>query len=189
MLGVEYLDTSQVQTTLLNRINFAMAPQIPTPDPGKLNGHWILDEMLNHIGAFHNDFPEIEFDILSGLLRDQIGHTNDTAEDSEAQTRAFLQAFQATPAFQDAFRKLDLAMKKRMHNFIAGRSAKDIVGDTDFRVPMSPQARQHLAPLDKFRAGMRRPFKEDLPVIYEDKAQSAVMEVSCAQGSPNRPSC
>jgi hypothetical protein len=156
-----------------------MAPQIPTPDPAKLNDHWILDEILNHLDEFHADFPEVEFDILSGLFRDQIvGKHSDAAEDPEAQTRGFLQAFQATPAFQDAFRKLDLTMKKRMHNFIAGRSAADVVGDAEFRAPLSPQARQHLVPLDKFRAGMRRPFREDLPVIYEDKAQTMVMEVS-----------
>jgi hypothetical protein len=98
--------------------------------------------------------------------------------DPEAQTRGFLQVFQSTPVFQDAFQKLSPMMKKQVHGFVAGRSASDVVGSAEFRVPLSPQTQHHIAPLDQFRAGMRRPRRDDLPVIYEDKAQLMAMEVS-----------
>jgi hypothetical protein len=156
-----------------------MATQIPAPDPGKLNGRWILDEILDHLDGFHADFPEIEFDILSRLLREQLGGKHSVvAIDPETQMRGFLQVFQATPVFQDAFKRLDPTMKKRLHGFIAGRPASDVVGSDEFRIPMSPQARHHLSPLDIFRAGMRRPRRGDKPIIYEDEAQSLAMEVS-----------
>ncbi|KAI9867387.1 MAG: hypothetical protein M1813_008945 [Trichoglossum hirsutum] len=155
-----------------------MATQIPAPDPGKLNGRWILDEILDHLDGFHADFPEIEFDILSRLLREQLGGKHSVvAIDPETQMRGFLQVFQATPVFQDAFKRLDPTMKKRLHGFIAGRPASDVVGSDEFRIPMSPQARHHLSPLDIFRAGMRRPRRGDKPIIYEDEAQSLAMEV------------
>jgi hypothetical protein len=155
---------------------------LPKPDPGKLNPHFILGEIIDHILDIIDDFPLV--DVLE--LRDQLNDIRNHNIDQEKHVRGFLRAFRRTSPFHDAFEQLDDAMKKQVEKFMDGKSAKEVVG-ADFFHRASPAAKHHFRLLDLFKIFKHKHEVDnhlatiaktaDLPIIYEDAAEKKIMEV------------
>ena len=144
-----------------------MSSRIPAPDnTDKINDHWILDEILDHISEFVDDFPNIDFSYLSTLISDVRNHKADT----ETQLRLFLKVFRKTKGYKQAFKILDPQVRRQIDSFIDGDSASEVT-KSGFEVLPSPAAIHHFKALESI-------FRwEHAPKIYEDKAKTKVMEV------------
>jgi len=143
-----------------------MSSRVPVPDTDKLNGHWILGEILDHISEFVDDFPNIDFNHLNTLISDVRDHKADT----ETQLRLFLKVFRKTKKYKQAFKLLDPQVRQQIDNFIESGSASEVT-KSGFEVLPSPAAIHHFKSLKSI-------FKwEHAPKIYEDKARTKVMEV------------
>jgi hypothetical protein len=187
--------------------------KVPTPDPAKLNEHYILGEIIDHIEELHDDiqknFPSIDLDIL----RTQLINIRNHNVDPEQHLRSFLKAFQKTPVYQAAFKQLDETTKTQIDAFIGGKSGEGILkqesGKSVFHLPPSPPALHHFKDFieEVFHHGehhektgaatvgvTEKPAAADLPVIYEDEAKTMIMEVygetqfnnwgQCVQNTP-----
>jgi len=143
-----------------------MSSRVPAPDTDKLNGHWILGEILDHISEFVDDFPSIDFSHLSTLISDVRNHKADT----ETQLRLFLKVFRKTKKYKQAFKLLDPLVRQQIDSFIESGSASEVT-KSGFEVLPSPAAIHHFKALKSI-------FRwEHAPKIYEDMARTKVMEV------------
>lgn len=81
--------------------------QVPTPDPAKLDEHYILGEIIDHIEELYDDihknFPFIDLDIL----RNQLISIRNHNVDPEQHLHSFLKVYEKTPVYQVAFKQLD----------------------------------------------------------------------------------
>jgi len=176
--------------------------QVPTPDPNKLEEHYILGEIIDHIEELHDDiqknFPFIDLDIL----RDQLISIRNHNVDPQQHLRSFLKVYQKTPGYQAAFKQLDETTKAQIDAFISGKSEDGILkqesGKSVFHLPPSPAAKHHfkdfideifhhdehhqkngIVPItvSETNAVTEKPTATGLPVIYEDEAKTMIMEV------------
>jgi hypothetical protein len=163
--------------------------ELPKPDPGKLNPHFILGEIIDHIQDIIDDFPNV--DILE--LRKQFIDIRNHNVDTEKHVRGFLKAFKRTTPFHEAFEQLDEDMKSRVRGFMDGKPASEVIGADYFHPRASPAAKHHFRLLDlskKFvdRHEMGKHLElagkdSGLPIIYEDAAGKKIMEVGFHYGS------
>lgn len=175
--------------------------QVPTPDPAKLDEHYILGEIIDHLEELYDDihdtFPFIDLDIL----RTQLINIRNHNVDPQQHLRSLLRAFQKTPVYQGAFEQLDETTRAQIDAFISGKSEDGILqqesGKSVFHLPPSPPAKHHFRHIidevfdhdehhDKSGAaavtdiktnGVKKAADADLPVIYEDEANTMIMEV------------
>jgi hypothetical protein len=175
--------------------------QVPTPDPAKLNEHYILGEIIDHLEELHDDihesFPFVDIDILRTELINIRNHN----VDPQQHLRSFLKAFQKTPVYQVAFKELDETTQTQIDAFISGKSEDGILkqesGESVFHLPPSPPVKHHFrhfideilhhdghpgkAAASKVTEvqtnGVKAPATAGLPVIYEDEAKTMIMEV------------
>lgn len=176
--------------------------QLPAPDPAKLDDHYILGEIIDHIEELYDDihqsFPFIDLDIL----RSQLINIRNHNVDPQQHLRAFLKVYQNTPVYQIAFKELDETTKAQVNAFIEGESEEGILkqeaGKSVFYLPPSPSAKHHFRDLinkifhhDQHHQNdtangtvvvangeaIKPVIAEKLPVIYEDEAMTMTMEV------------
>jgi hypothetical protein len=176
--------------------------QVPTPDPAKLDEHYILGEIIDHIDELYDDihkgFPFVDLDIL----RTQLINIRNHNVDPEQHLRSFLQVYEKTPVYQVAFKQLDETTKAQINAFIGGKSEDAILkqesGKSVFHLPPSPPAKHHFRDFieeifhhddhhqqngadpgtdAKTSAVTEKEIAAELPVIYEDVAKTMIMEV------------
>jgi hypothetical protein len=153
---------------------------LPTPDSAKLNNHYILGEIIEHVQELADGFPHIDFQELI----DQITQVREGKVDPEVQVRGFLKVYEKTPFFRDEASKLDPATRAQLRDFLKGDSAEEVVKHRHWTLRPSPRAKHHFSLLQFFESfGLHdKPVKyleaNGLPVIYEDAAKTMVMEVS-----------
>jgi hypothetical protein len=157
---------------------------LPDPDPGKLNPHFILGVIIDHIEEALDEFPHVDIP----QLRRQLSAIRNHDVDPEKHVRGFLNVFKRTTPFKAAFEQLDDDMKKQVEKFMAGAPADKIVGSDAFHVPPSPAAKHHFKLLDLFKIFKSKGDVDQhlalagqtagLPIIYEDAAGKKIMEVS-----------
>ena len=160
-----------------------MSLDIPTPDSSKFNNHYILGEIIDHVGELSGDFPQVDLEELVNQLT-QVKSKNCNPE---VQLRGFLKVFEKTRAYQDGYSKLDGPTKSRLDAFIQGRSAADVVGKEDLILQPSPGAKHHFRLLDFLRRlhihtpGVKKLKKHrksaDVPLIYENEDHTELIEV------------
>ncbi len=162
-----------------------MPLHLPEPHPGKLNDHFILGEIIDHVSLVVPEFPDV--DVLE--LRRQLVALRNEQGNPQQRTQGFLRAFQPTRAFQKAFDQLDCRMKRQLGAFIDGEIAEDIIGSRPFHITPSPVTKHQSRLLDFFNFFLRVEQNVEkrlahvfevrgCPVIYEDADKSKVMEVS-----------
>src|SRR5207247_5683568 len=120
---------------------------LPPPDPRRLNPHFILGVIIDHIQDALDDFPNV--DILQ--LRQQLNEIRNHDVDPEKHVRGFLNVFKRTAAFRAAFDQLDDGMKRQVEKFMDGAPADKVVGADTFHIPPSPAAKHHFRLLDLFK--------------------------------------
>jgi hypothetical protein len=153
---------------------------LPTPDSAKLNNHYILGEIIEHVQEFADGFPHIDFEELI----DQITQVREGKVDAEVQVRGFLKVFENTPFFRNEALKLDPTTRAQLGDFLGGGSAEEVVKHRHWTLRPSPRVKHHFSLLQFFESfGLHdRPVKyleaKGLPIIYEDAAKTTVMEVS-----------
>jgi hypothetical protein len=176
--------------------------QVPTPDPAKLDEHYILGEIIDHIEELYDDirksFPFIDLDIL----RTQLISIRNHHVAPEQHLRSFLKVYEKTPVYQLAFKQLDETTKAQINAFISEKSEDGILkqesGKSIFHLPPSPPAKRHFKDFideifhhdDHHQQNGVTPITESqtnsvtkkaaatrLPVIYEDEAKTTIMEV------------
>lgn len=146
---------------------------IPVPNnTDKINGHWILGNILRHItediSDFIHDFPNINFSYLNTLISDV--KDDKKKVDKETQLRLFLKVFRKTTVYEESFKVLDPLVRQQINSFIDGDSASEVT-KSGFEVLPSPAAIHHFKALESIIRW------EHAPKIYEDKAKTKVMEV------------
>ncbi|KAL9119028.1 MAG: hypothetical protein Q9187_004416, partial [Circinaria calcarea] len=177
-----------------------MPLDVPSPDISKLNNNFILGEIIDHVRELSGDFPKVNLDELI----DQLTQVRSKKFDPEVQLRGFLKTFEKTTVYRDGYNKLDNRTKSRLDAFIKGRSAADVIGQEDISLQPSPAAKDHFRLLDhslqpspvakhhfrlldalrKLRIhkfdikSLKKDLKTvDVPLIYENEAQTELMEV------------
>ena len=160
-----------------------MPLDISAPDTSKLNNHFILKEIIDHVRELGDDFPNVD---LEELIH-QLTQVNGKKCDPEVQLRGFLKVFQNTPMYKEEYRKLEATTQRQLHDFINGGSAADVVREQGFALPPSPAAKHHFKFLDSLRKlfgktdnieSLERSLKAaKVPLIYENEARSELMEV------------
>ncbi|KAI5778452.1 hypothetical protein EDC01DRAFT_345122 [Geopyxis carbonaria] len=176
-----------------------MAPTIPDADPAKLNSHWILGEMLEHLSAFAGDFPAVDIAILTSLLSAIRLKQRRVTEDRQDVLRSFLKVFRATGVYRDALAQLDESIQGQVRDFVDGKRAEEVVvrNATGFQIAPSPGVKHHFRLLDflkslfhlggggekaKGTTALSERAKEvakakGLPIVYEDPEKKRIMEV------------
>ncbi|MCJ1438610.1 hypothetical protein MMC27_008000 [Xylographa pallens] len=160
-----------------------MPLDISAPDTSKLNNHFILKEIIDHVRELGDDFPNVDLEELIA----QLTQVNSQKCDPEVQLRGFLKVFQNTPMYKDEYRKLEATTQHQLHDFINGGSAADVVREQGFALQPSPAAKHHFRFLDSLRKlfgntdnieSLERTLKAaKVPLIYENEARSELMEV------------
>ncbi|KAE9381408.1 hypothetical protein N431DRAFT_5852 [Stipitochalara longipes BDJ] len=122
---------------------------LPKPPKENLVSHFILGEIIDHISLIYDDFPEVDIP----LLKKHLWKIMNKNVEPEGHLRAFLQVFQKTKVFKDAFDELDDGMKVQLSTFIVG-GGEDVVwaaggkGKT-FHLPPSPAVKHHFREVAK----------------------------------------
>lgn len=163
--------------------------------PERLERTNILQQILEHIEDFKDQFPKVDYaalkrDVLEPVIKEQF--------DPEVQIRGFLRTFQNTEIFKDAFEQIkNSELQAQINAFIQGSSAKDVVGKAGFQVSAhrSPTIKHHFSLLQRLKKLLLRGIEakedvkealhpkimkanlEDLPIIYEDVNEKKIMEV------------
>ena len=161
-----------------------MVLEISEPDLSKLDGHFILGEIIEHIGKIGDEFPNVDLEeLIQQLTRMRSQKCN-----PEVQLRGFLKVFQYTPKYKEEYLKLDSRTQHQLHDFISGVSAADVVGQRNSLPPPSPPVKNHWKLWDSLRKLFARTEDTEslenrlraakVPMIYENEAHSELMEVS-----------
>lgn len=95
------------------------------------------------------------------ILRELVTAVRRKNVDPEVQLRQFLQAFNDTTPFHEAFDVLDPLTKKRVEAFRDGASAEAVTGKKGFELPPSPSAKHHFRLLDSLHALFHPHHKEE----------------------------
>jgi hypothetical protein len=122
---------------------------LPVPPKENLVSHFILGEIIDHIGILQDEFPQVQIPLLKSHLWD-IRNKN---VDPEDHLRGFMKAFEKTPVFKDAYSLLDDGMKRQIDTFIAGGDEKVVMAagakGNNFHLPSSPPVKHHFSELIK----------------------------------------
>jgi hypothetical protein len=173
-----------------------MPLNLPPPSTAKLNPHFILGEIIDHIQALSDDHPNVDITLLRQLLIDVRNHQ----VDPEKTVRRYLNAFIATKHLQAAIVQLDASTKSKIQAFAAGKSATEVTAAKGFEPKPSLSSQHRFRFLDFFHKlvhhhhhvnGAANGVNGDvsaatvsfkaapaLPLVYEDKAKTQIMEVS-----------
>jgi hypothetical protein len=116
---------------------------LPPPPKENLVSHFILEEIVDHIGLIQDDFPHVDVQ----LLREHLWQIKNKNVDPLLHLRGFLKVFEKTKVFKDAFAELDNGMKIQLSTFMAGGGEEIVLaaggkGNT-FHIPPSPAVKHH----------------------------------------------
>ncbi|KAJ7847979.1 hypothetical protein B0H13DRAFT_2285449 [Mycena leptocephala] len=167
-----------------------MEPPTTTSPSGEqviLQRDYILQDILANIDKLQRNEPRLKDIDTKPLKEEVIAPVLRNEFDTEVQIRGFLRALQYTPAFKASVDKIGRPeLKAQIRAFIEGRSATDVLGAKSFVLPASNKhgvvgkGKDHksiMEVLESIPAKLKEAFGPHLPKIYEDKAQTKVMEV------------
>jgi hypothetical protein len=166
---------------------------LKTPSIAKLNNHFILGEMIDHLSHLFSDTTDADLDLLTIWLTDVRNHK----VDPESTLRSLLRSFWKTEAFQQSYGSMDADTKAKVKAFSEGKSAEEILSNAQFDPKPTPHSHRRFRLLDFMKSLVhhknghtaasleediqkrKETFSTDkgLPVIYEDTEQKKVMEV------------
>jgi hypothetical protein len=122
---------------------------LPKPPKENLVSHFILGEIIDHIGHIHEDFPDVDVPLLKWHLW-EIRNKNVT---HELHLRGFLKVFEKTKVFKDAFEELDDGIKVQLRIFMAGGGEEVVFAaggkGNAFYLPPSPAVKHHFREMTK----------------------------------------
>lgn len=171
-----------------------MRLDLPSPPTEKLNPHFILGEIIDHVSQLEEDHPLIDIAELRRQLIDVRNHQ----VDFEKHVRGLLKVFQGTNAYKEAYQQLDDVTKSQISSFARGRPAEDVVKASGFKLAPSRSASKHFSMLNfihsllhkhhstavgierKKPTHVEKTFQSlpGFPPIYEDAERTKIMEVS-----------
>jgi hypothetical protein len=168
-----------------------MEPPTTTSPSGEqviLQRDYILQDILANIDKLQRNEPCLKDIDTKPLKEEVIAPVLRNEFDMEVQIRGFLRALQYTPAFKASVDKIGRPeLKAQIGAFIEGKSATDVLGAKSFMLPASNKhgvvgkGKSHksiVEALESIPAKLKEALGPHLPKIYEDKAQTKVMEVS-----------
>jgi len=121
---------------------------LPPPPKENLVSHFILEEIVDHIGLIKDDFPLVDVQLFREHLW-QIKNKN--VDHPLLHLRGFLKVFEKTKGFQDAFAELDNGMKIQLSTFMAGGGEEIVLAaggkGNNFHIPPSPAVKHHFREL------------------------------------------
>ncbi|KAJ7224719.1 hypothetical protein GGX14DRAFT_651436, partial [Mycena pura] len=147
----------------------------------------ILQDILTQIDGLQKREPRLKDvdtkplkeEVLAPLLRNEF--------DTEVQIRGFLRALQYTAGFKESLGKIGRPdLKEQIGAFIDGKSATEVLSGKTFVLPASKKhgvvgkGKDHKSFVDVLESiplKFEKAFGRGLPKIYEDQAQTKVMEV------------
>jgi hypothetical protein len=148
----------------------------------------ILRDILANIDELQRKEPRLKDLDTKPLKEEVIAPVLRNEFDTEVQIRGFLRALQYTPAFKMSFDKVERPeLKAQIRAFIDGKSATHVLGTESFVLPASNKhgvvgkGKDHKSTAEapeSTPAKSKEAFGPHLPQIYEDEAQTKVMEVS-----------
>lgn len=164
-------------------------PTITSPSGEQviLQRDYILRDILANIDELQRNEPGLKDVDTKPLKEEVIAPVLRNEFDTEVQIRGFLRALQHTPAFKKSFDKVGRPeLKEQIRAFIDGKSATDVPGTESFVLPASNKhgvvgkGKDHnsIVEVELILAKLKEASGPHLPKIYEDKAQTKVMEVS-----------
>jgi hypothetical protein len=120
---------------------------LPPPPKENLVSHFILEEIVDHIGLIQDDFPHVDVQ----LFREHLWQIKNKNVEPLLHLRGFLKVFEETKVFKDAFAELNHGMKIQLSTFMAGGGEEIVLaaggkGNT-FHVPPSPAVKHHFKEL------------------------------------------
>jgi len=174
---------------------------LPKPPKENLTSHFILGEIIDHIGALQDEFPHVQID----RFKEHLWAIRNKNVEPEKHLRGFLKVFEHTNTFKDAFGQLDDGTKRQLRSFMAGGSEDSVMAsgasDGEFHLPPSPPVRHHFREIvERVEEKIQELFGGDskqlnglngvekvevektiasqgFPRIYEDRAETRTMEV------------
>jgi gas vesicle protein len=120
---------------------------LPSPPKENLVSHFILEEIVDHIGLIQDDFRDVDIK----LFREHLWQIKNKNVEPLLHLRGFLKVFEKTKVFQDAFAELDNGIKIQLSTFMAGGGEGIVLaaggkGNT-FQIPPSPAVKHHFKEL------------------------------------------
>jgi hypothetical protein len=170
-----------------------MPLDLPPPSPAKLNPHFILGEIIDHIRALSDEHPNVDIDLLRKLLIDVRNHQ----VDPEKTLRSYVKVFLATNSFNAAIAHLDPDTKSKIQAFADGKSAAEVTSTQVFKPKAVSPSSHRFRLLDFLHRLLLHDHKKEkgssnghisaaaalfkatpgLPIVYEDDAETQIMEV------------
>ncbi|KAH6666590.1 hypothetical protein B0J14DRAFT_603935 [Halenospora varia] len=177
--------------------------QLPAPPLENLTSHFILGELVDHLHLLQPEFLHVDIP----KLKSHLWAIRDHNVDPVFHLRGFLQVFQETSHFKEAFGELDDGMKAQIKAFVEGADKEVVVAagnEGKGELPVSPQGKHHFRELierieekveDVLHLGhhgkgevngvsganghakVEGVVAEGYPKIYEDKGETKTMEV------------
>lgn len=174
--------------------------QLPAPPLENLTSHFILGELVDHLHLLQPEFLHVDIP----KLKSHLWAIRDHNVDPVFHLRGFLQVFQETSHFKEAFGELDDGMKAQIKAFVEGADKEVVVAAGKGELPVSPQGKHHFRELieriegkieDVLHLGhhgkgevngvsganghakVEGVVAEGYPKIYEDKGETKTMEV------------
>jgi hypothetical protein len=153
----------------------------------------ILKEILDHVDEYSRDFDKVDYaalkhDVLQPVLAEHF--------DPETQIRGFLKTFRHTLVYKAAFARIaSPELRQQIDDFIDGKHAKDVLDGKQFHLVShrSPPVIHHFSLLEELKKlviggiELKTAIKDifhpkhrhvkDLPILYEDAAETEVVEV------------
>lgn len=161
-----------------------MPLDINPPPIAKLNPQFILGEIVDNIQDLADEHPNVDV----GLLRKVLSAVRKRESDPENTIREYLNAFIGTNSLQRTLAQLDKDTQSKIQAFAKGKSAAKVTAAKGFWPKPSLTSQHRFRFLDFFHRLVHHhhhdadlaSFKASpgLPLVYEDKAESQVMEVS-----------
>jgi hypothetical protein len=180
---------------------FKALADLAEPPKENLVSCFILEEIIDHIDVLKDEFPEVKI----STLKKHLWWIRNKRLDPEEHLRGLLQTFKETESFKDAFAQLDDSMKIQLKVFMSGGSEDQILAagkhEGYFHLPPSPPVHNHFQEMVHMVEHKTEDFvhpkqvngvngtnryveeraktSDGYPHIYEDEAETKVMEVSC----------
>jgi hypothetical protein len=126
-------------------------PEILKPHPAKLEEHYILGEIIDHIEELHDELHDAYSFIDFNILRSQLINVRNHNVDPSTLLKSFLKAYQETHEYQLAYKQLDEVTRTQINAFIEGKPEHHFLkqenGTSVFHLPPSPAAKHHFSDL------------------------------------------
>jgi hypothetical protein len=164
---------------------------LPAPDKENLTTEFVLQEIIDHISALQEDFPNVNLELLRRHLWEirnrgelfsdfyfpllyclvlyillQVSVLTTADVEPQKHLRGLLQVFEHTHTFKKAFDQLEPSMQVQIKAFMKSDATEATVlaasgHGGDFHIPPSPAAKHHFTEMVKHKFEEGKEFIED----------------------------